>query len=759
MGDHQRYVMNGEISTLSDTKVDITELPIRTWTTNYKEMLETMMTGNEKTPAVISEYKDYNTDKTVKFVVSMTADKLRQAECDNGLHQFFKLQTTMSTTSMVLFDHLGCLKKYETVEDILEEFFELRLKYYGKRKKYQEGMLSAEASRLSNQARFILEKCDGTVKVENKKRKIMISELTRRGYDSDPVKAWKKAQLSAQEALDESLEEDNDEEKSDEDEDNSGPDYDYLVGMPMWNLTEEKKAEYLRKRDEKQAELRRLQATTKEEMWETDLEEFLAKLDEVEDLEKAEAEAGLSGKNTKKQKGGRKGGATLKQEALPSPMGIRVVPRIADDLKVKAAKAVAAKERKGHKADRKAMKAVMDEKDEFDLMTEDGETNKSLSMKLGTTPDKILKGNKVKQTKLNFNKKPKAKKGEKKRNPWSDGSEDDQSDAGSDLSDDAPIIPREKPGRAAAAKATYNFDADSDSGSSSDLEPKMFDNSGIAEDDNKPKKVTPKKKKPAADSESDFKADSDSDADSDPPPAKKAAVAAALKPKPKKAATNGTNGHHSDKDEFDVSDSGSDFGGGFAKKFAAKEVKKPAPKKKEPSADDLFNSFIGSSSPPPEKSKPMSKYDFADSDSEFEEKPKPKAKPALKKKKADDSDDDFGEKVKPKKKPAPKKPKKVANSDDDDDDMVVEKPKPKKKAAPKKKKMSDSDNSDFDKPAPKKAKKPAAKKKSYDDSGSGSDLDFDMKNVEPARDRPGRARATVNYGAADESEGGSDSDF
>ena len=38
----------------------------------------------------------------------------------------------------------------------------------------------------------------------------MISELTRRGYDSDPVKAWKKAQLSAQEALDESLEEEND---------------------------------------------------------------------------------------------------------------------------------------------------------------------------------------------------------------------------------------------------------------------------------------------------------------------------------------------------------------------------------------------------------------------------------------------------------------------------------------------------------------------------------------------------------------------
>jgi DNA topoisomerase-2 len=70
-----------------------------------------------------------------------------------------------------------------------------RLEYYGKRKKYLEGMIGAEAARLSNQARFILEKCDGTVKIENKKKQVMIDELARRGYDSDPVKTWKKSQV------------------------------------------------------------------------------------------------------------------------------------------------------------------------------------------------------------------------------------------------------------------------------------------------------------------------------------------------------------------------------------------------------------------------------------------------------------------------------------------------------------------------------------------------------------------------------------
>lgn len=39
--------------------------------------------------------------------------------------------------------------------------------------------------------RFIIEKCDGVLTIENKKKKAMIEELVQRGYDSDPVKAWK----------------------------------------------------------------------------------------------------------------------------------------------------------------------------------------------------------------------------------------------------------------------------------------------------------------------------------------------------------------------------------------------------------------------------------------------------------------------------------------------------------------------------------------------------------------------------------------
>ncbi|CAI9556263.1 unnamed protein product, partial [Staurois parvus] len=99
---------------------------------------------------------------------------------------------------MVLFDHTGCLRKYETVMDILREFFDLRLRYYGLRKDWLLGMLTAESSKLSNQARFILEKIEGKIVIENKPKKELIQMLVQRGYDSDPVKTWKHTQEKEQ---------------------------------------------------------------------------------------------------------------------------------------------------------------------------------------------------------------------------------------------------------------------------------------------------------------------------------------------------------------------------------------------------------------------------------------------------------------------------------------------------------------------------------------------------------------------------------
>lgn len=81
---------------------------------------------------------------------------------------------------------------------MLEEFYELRLKMYTKRKEYLEGSLEAEATKLTNQARFIVEKCSGELTVENKQRKTMVEELIKRGYPADPIKEWKRKMACAE---------------------------------------------------------------------------------------------------------------------------------------------------------------------------------------------------------------------------------------------------------------------------------------------------------------------------------------------------------------------------------------------------------------------------------------------------------------------------------------------------------------------------------------------------------------------------------
>uniref|UniRef100_A0A5F9D2M5 DNA topoisomerase 2 n=1 Tax=Oryctolagus cuniculus TaxID=9986 RepID=A0A5F9D2M5_RABIT len=274
-----QYVINGEVAILNSTTIEISELPVRTWTQTYKEqVLEPMLNGTEKTPPLITDYREYHTDTTVKFVVKMTEEKLAEAE-RVGLHKVFKLQTSLTCNSMVLFDHVGCLKKYDTVLDILKDFFELRLKYYGLRKEWLLGMLGAESAKLNNQARFILEKIDGKIIIENKPKKELIKVLIQRGYDSDPVKAWKEAQ---QKVPDEEENEESDTEKETEKSDSvtdSGPTFNYLLDMPLWYLTKEKKDELCRQRNEKEQELETLKRKGPSDLWKEDLAAFIEELE------------------------------------------------------------------------------------------------------------------------------------------------------------------------------------------------------------------------------------------------------------------------------------------------------------------------------------------------------------------------------------------------------------------------------------------------------------------------------------------------
>ncbi|GAB5576893.1 DNA topoisomerase 2-beta isoform X1 [Prionailurus iriomotensis] len=415
LGQNQ-YAVSGEIFVVDRNTVEITELPVRTWTQVYKEqVLEPMLNGTDKTPALISDYKEYHTDTTVKFVVKMTEEKLAQAEAA-GLHK-------------VLFDHMGCLKKYETVQDILKEFFDLRLSYYGLRKEWLVGMLGAESTKLNNQARFILEKIQGKITIENRKDTAAEEEETQNQHDDSSSDSGTP----------------------------SGPDFNYILNMSLWSLTKEKVEELIKQRDAKGREVNDLKRKSPSDLWKEDLAAFVEELDveKVEAQEREDILAGMAGKAIKGKVGKPKVKKLQLEETMPSPYGRRIVPEITA-MKADASKKLL-KRKKGD-LDTTAVKVEFDE--EFSGTPVEGTGEEALipsaPVNKGPKPKREKKepGTRVRKTPTSSGKST-AKK-VKKRNPWSD----DESKSESDLEETEPVvIPRDSLlRRAAAERPKYTFD-------------------------------------------------------------------------------------------------------------------------------------------------------------------------------------------------------------------------------------------------------------------------------------------------------------
>jgi hypothetical protein len=84
--------------------VEITELPIKTWTQTYKEkVIEPMFDGSEKNkPQLLQDYKEYHTDTTVHFICRLKPEDMEAAE-RKGLHDVFFLKSSINTSNMVIF--------------------------------------------------------------------------------------------------------------------------------------------------------------------------------------------------------------------------------------------------------------------------------------------------------------------------------------------------------------------------------------------------------------------------------------------------------------------------------------------------------------------------------------------------------------------------------------------------------------------------------------------------------------------------------
>jgi DNA topoisomerase-2 len=181
-----KYVSRGLYHKVSSTKVEITELPVGTWTFDFKCHLEELI---DKTPDIKS-YENNSTDETVKFTVQFanaaTLDTWLAVE-SNGMTKIendLKLSSSkpLATTNMYAFNVNGAIQKYGSAIDIIREFYGVRLDYYVKRKSYLLGKLRYDLDILENKIRFIRSVVNGEIVIQTLRKKELEDLLQERAF-------------------------------------------------------------------------------------------------------------------------------------------------------------------------------------------------------------------------------------------------------------------------------------------------------------------------------------------------------------------------------------------------------------------------------------------------------------------------------------------------------------------------------------------------------------------------------------------------
>lgn len=302
--ESQRYRMYGRIEQTGPNILEITELPARTWTSTIKEYLLLGLSGSEKVKAWIKDMEEQHTD-TIRFIITLTNEEMEKTR-RIGFYERFRLTSTISLSNMIAFNAQGRIKRYETVYEILEEFYFVRLEYYQKRKDYMGERLQWEIEKLSYQVKFIKMIIAKNLTVTNKPRREIILELQNLGFPRID-KIGRPHYEKVEEKMDEAIP--NEDEIDDQNSDIiNGPEeahgtYDYLLGMKIWALTKERYERLLKQKQEKEAELEELLKLSAKTLWCKDIDEFITSYEEFMRLDEEirKGETSVKGKGKKRK--------------------------------------------------------------------------------------------------------------------------------------------------------------------------------------------------------------------------------------------------------------------------------------------------------------------------------------------------------------------------------------------------------------------------------------------------------------------------
>ena len=234
----------GKYSRKDNTKIEVSELPIGIWTEDFKTHLESYI---DKNPKILKDYESHYTEKNVSFIlifynkeITDGMFKIKEGQSLTKFQQEFKMTNSrpLMTSNMHLYTSDGKIKKYENVLEILREFYTVRLEAYKDRKKNLIDKITKEILHMDSRIKFILDVIEERLKLMNAKKSFIQEYLESNNFPRQ--------------------------------EDS----YDYLIKMPIYNFTYEKKEELIKELKNKKDMLAQLESTDEKTMWLNDIKAF-----------------------------------------------------------------------------------------------------------------------------------------------------------------------------------------------------------------------------------------------------------------------------------------------------------------------------------------------------------------------------------------------------------------------------------------------------------------------------------------------------
>jgi DNA topoisomerase-2 len=277
---YKKYIIKGCYEILSSDKIRITELPIGTWTQDYKEFLESILDTKTLNKGkvvksgedIIKDFNDMSTDLNVDFEITFypgIMSKLLLEKHDyniEGIEKYLKLYSIHCTTNMHLFNEKEQLRKFDNVYEIIDSYYTIRYEYYIKRKAFIITKLESELKVLSAKTRFIQYNLEDKIDLRKKSKPEIYSILGNLKFDLGE----------------------------------SG-DYNYLVKMPMDSVCKENAEKLMNEYENKNAELETIKTCSIEQMWLKELKELKIAYTEFIEVTNKLGEKSDSSKKSKKK--------------------------------------------------------------------------------------------------------------------------------------------------------------------------------------------------------------------------------------------------------------------------------------------------------------------------------------------------------------------------------------------------------------------------------------------------------------------------